>query len=52
MRDGIIIIVGILALLFGIATILLIDSPQLCFEIKGIDHNKNNDPFTIFIGDC
>lgn len=23
-----------------------------CFSIEGIDHNKSNDPFTVFIGDC
>lgn len=23
-----------------------------CFQLHGIDHNGNDDPFTLFIGGC
>lgn len=28
------------------------DSASACFPVYGIDHNGNDDPFTIFLGLC
>ena len=51
MDKAILIFFGLFILCIFILGYITLDV-NACFEVKGIDHNKDNDPFTVFIGDC
>ena len=50
--DGMIVTFGVLTLFIALLLAFVIAQPDLCYSFQGIDHNGNNDPFTIYVGDC
>ena len=50
--DKFILVTGLIVIMGFCAVLIVATDMNTCFEINGIDHNKNNEPFTVFIGDC